>query len=177
MLNNIAALYDSGAPAAVGDFESIQTITVGSGGVSSIEFTSIPSTYKHLQVRMMFTKSANGYFYSYFNGDSTTSNYYSHFIEGNGATVGAGSNADAALGYFGSSSTVPVASVLDILDYGNTNKYKTGRSFTGQYKGGGASIVFGSQLWKSTSAINALKIIPASGTIGQYASFALYGVK
>jgi len=34
-----------------GDYESIQTVTVGSTSQSSISFTSIPSTYKHLQIR------------------------------------------------------------------------------------------------------------------------------
>ena len=33
------------------EFESIATVTVGSGGSSTISFTSIPGTYKHLQVR------------------------------------------------------------------------------------------------------------------------------
>ena len=173
----ILGILASSMQGVAGDYQSIQTITVGAGGVSSIEFTSIPSTYKHLQVRMMFTKSANGYFYSYFNGDTSPSNYHSHYLEANGATVGAGANSDAAIGYFGSSSTVPIGCVLDVLDYANTNKYKTSKTLTGQYKGGGASIVFSSQLWETTTAINALKVIPASGTIGQYSSFALYGVK
>ena len=37
--------------AAGGDFESIATVTVGGGGAASIEFTSIPGTYQHLQIR------------------------------------------------------------------------------------------------------------------------------
>ena len=36
MLNNLTALLDSGAPAAVGDYESIQTVTVGAGGSATI---------------------------------------------------------------------------------------------------------------------------------------------
>ena len=34
-----------------GSYESIATVTVGSGGSSYIEFTSIPGTYTHLQIR------------------------------------------------------------------------------------------------------------------------------
>jgi hypothetical protein len=34
------------------DFESIATVTVGGGGASSISFTSIPATYKHLQLEI-----------------------------------------------------------------------------------------------------------------------------
>jgi hypothetical protein len=175
--NQIAGLLTGGVAASLTDYESIATATVGSGGASFVEFTSIPSTYSHLQVRMMFTKSASGYFAGYFNSDSTPSNYDSHYIEGNGTTAGAGRVSDSVLGFFGSSSTIPIGSVWDILDYSSTNKYKTGRSLTGQDQGGGASIVFHSQLWKSTAAINSIKIIPASGTIAQYGSFALYGIK
>ena len=42
-----------------GDFESIATVTVGSGGASSIEFTSIPGTYQHLQVRGLLRQSSS----------------------------------------------------------------------------------------------------------------------
>ena len=34
-----------------GDYESIATVTVGAGGSSSVTFSSIPSTYTHLQIR------------------------------------------------------------------------------------------------------------------------------
>jgi hypothetical protein len=33
------------------DFESIATVTVGGGGAATVEFTSIPGTYQHLQIR------------------------------------------------------------------------------------------------------------------------------
>ena len=34
-----------------GSFSSIATVTVGSGGSSTVSFISIPQTYKHLQLR------------------------------------------------------------------------------------------------------------------------------
>ena len=37
--------------AAIGDFESIATTTVGSGGIADVTFSSIPATYTHLQLR------------------------------------------------------------------------------------------------------------------------------
>ena len=46
-----------------GSYESIATVTVGSGGAASVEFTSIPSTYTHLQIRAIvrtnYTSSNN----------------------------------------------------------------------------------------------------------------------
>jgi hypothetical protein len=176
-MSPILGIFASSYLSAVGDYESIATVTVGGGGASSVEFSSIASTYSHLQIRMAFTKSAAGYFYAYFNNDTSPSNYHSHYLEGNGTTAGAGANSDAALGYLGNSSTKPIGSILDVLDYSSVNKYTTSRALTGQHQGGGASIVFASTLWESTSAVNTIKIIPASGTIGQHSHFALYGVK
>jgi len=48
----IPGIIGSAAP-QVGDFESIATVTVGAGGSSEINFTSIPSTYQHLQIRIL----------------------------------------------------------------------------------------------------------------------------
>jgi hypothetical protein len=45
----LGIIASSKLTAAAGDFESIATVTVGSGGSAVISFTSIPSTYAHLQ--------------------------------------------------------------------------------------------------------------------------------
>jgi hypothetical protein len=37
------------------DFDSIATTTVGAGGASTITFSSIPSTYRHLQIRLFLS--------------------------------------------------------------------------------------------------------------------------
>ena len=63
-----------------GAYDSIATTTVGAGGASSITFSSIPSTYTHLQVRIT-AKGNRGIVienaYLTFNGDSGT-NYNAH---------------------------------------------------------------------------------------------------
>ena len=41
-------------------YESIATQTVGAGGVASVTFSSIPSTYKHLQLRIMSRADRSG---------------------------------------------------------------------------------------------------------------------
>jgi hypothetical protein len=48
---SILGIIASSRLAAVGDFESIATVSVGSGGAADVEFTSIPATYTHLQIR------------------------------------------------------------------------------------------------------------------------------
>ena len=178
MLNQIAAIHGTGVAASTNSYESISTVTVGSGGSTSIDFTSIPSTYKHLQIR----GSANAGdvdLNMQFNADTST-NYNYHFLYGNGTSAVAGaSTSSSSLASFYASTTANIfgAGVFDILDYADTNKFKTMRALTGVDTNGGVLIVFRSGAWRSTSAITSIKIFPASGSINQYSSFALYGIK
>ena len=174
-------------------YDSIATVTVGSGGSSTgIQFTSIPSTYTHLQIRGLAreTVTAGNYtsFYIYFNSD-TTNNYSGHYLAGNGASASAyawtsnsgilGSfltSVDAIANNFG-------AFVIDILDYANTNKYKTVRTLNGfDNNGNGATdfnkgaVDLSSGSWLSTNAITSIKLTGPS-TLAQYSTFALYGIK
>jgi N-methylhydantoinase A/oxoprolinase/acetone carboxylase beta subunit len=52
----ILGIIASSKLSAVGDFESIATVTVGG---TSITFSSIPSTYTHLQIRILVSGPAN----------------------------------------------------------------------------------------------------------------------
>jgi hypothetical protein len=54
---NILGIIASSKLSAVGDYESIATVTVGSGGAANVEFTSIPATYTHLQLRLLASRS------------------------------------------------------------------------------------------------------------------------
>jgi len=185
MLNTISGLLGGGAPAG-GDYESIQTVTVGSGGASSISFTSIPATYSHLQLRAISrgtTSAANVEMFSTFN--STTTNYWrGHQIFGDGsaATANAESTSTSNYVFFSPAATALsntfATGVLDILDYSNTNKNKTLRSLTGfDVNGSGGFIIFRSGLWMNTAAISQIDLTLASGNFVQYSSFALYGIK
>jgi len=161
--------------------------------VSSISFTSIPSTYTHLQIRG-FSRSnypgTSGGIENYIrvgNGSVDTGNNYTiHYLAGNGSTAysgGVGSQNKAAVGY--SPRTSDLANtfgtyVSDILDYTNTNKYKTIRSLAGHDMNSSTAsdIELWSGLWMSTSAINTISIFTLSGySFTQYSSFALYGIK
>lgn len=189
-MSPILGIYASSAsPTAYGSsYDSIATVTVGSGGTSTITFSSIPSTYKHLQVRAIGKSvpadTSAGYdMTTYFNGDSNLANYYNHYLYGNGSATGAGANANNAIwgGVVGASpSNVFSTMIMDITDYSSTTKYKTGRMLEGFETGTGSTnlIILQSTLWSSTSAINSLTFNVRSGTgFGQYTHFALYGIK
>ena len=184
MLNSIAALYGTGAaPVAPTAYESIATVTA-SGGESSLTFSSIPSTYTHLQIRYIARNQAasgDDPLDLQFNGDYTNSNYKTHRLHGDGSSASAdaysypiGSTANGN----GNANTYYTGGVIDILDYANTNKNKTIRSLSGWDGNGSGQIYLISELWLNTAAINTIKIsLFSSGTLGQYSTFALYGVK
>ena len=162
-------------------FESIQTVTVGSGGQSSISFTSIPSTYKHLQIRGI-AKLVSGAATNMglrFNSD-TASNYSWHQLYADGSATGAGGYAtQSSIGNQYTDPTYYSGFIIDILDYQNTNKYKTTRCLGGEDKNGSGYVTYTSGNWRSTSAITDITIYDpnASTTFAQYSSFALYGVR
>ena len=184
--SNASAASSSLTLIAVGAYESIASQTVGAGGSSSITFTSIPSTYTHLQLR--FTGRANlaGNVFSAgirYNSDSG-SNYSFHFIYGNGTSaltsVGANQTTDYSASLMGTTPTNNFAvNIIDILDYANTNKFKTIRTLSGgDVNGAGGFIGLSSVLWRSTSAINSITISSDGyGDLLQYSTFALYGIR
>ena len=170
-----------------GHYESISTVSVGSGGVSSISFTSIPSTYTHLQIRGIARTARTGqngdFFKTTFNSDTGT-NYSWHLVSGDGASTGVPGGSTVAYMEFDRFSTntantnVFGAAIMDIFDYGNTNKYKTIRYIGGYDNNGSGEIQFGSGNWRSTSAITSITLTQSGAyNILQYSRFALYGIK
>lgn len=167
-------------------YESIATTTVGAGGSSSISFTSIPSTYKHLEIRGFAQNSAtNNQYLSVVINSDTGANYSVHFVSGNGSTTASGAVASYnnggiywAMGVPGTTAAVFGANVTTILDYANTSKYKTIRSIDGFDANGSGGVDLVSNLWQSTSAITSITLTVNGGNnFRQYSSFALYGIK
>ncbi len=167
-------------------FESIATVTVGSGGAASATFSSIPATYTHLQIRGISRTTSTGVnAYFRFNGDTSSSNYTLHQLYGDGGSIagyssGTGSFAGAYLFYGASSSqstNVFGAAVIDILDYSNTSKYKTGRSINGYDNNGSGLVFLSSALWLNTAAITSITVLPQSANFAEFTQFALYGIR
>lgn len=173
--------------AAGADFESIATVTVGSGGASSIEFTSIPGTYQHLQVRFLlrntWATNKREEVRLRLNSD-TGSNYARHGLEGDGSGASAFGSASTTsmgagvLGGDGLTASAFSAGVIDILDYASTSKTKTVRGLTGVDGNGEGWLWMRSGLWNSTSAITTITLSSDNGqTIKQHSTAALYGIK
>lgn len=165
-----------------GDFESIQTVTVGSGGAASITFSSIPSTYKHLQIRFIARGLSGGAIYTQFNSD-TGANYSAHNLNGDGSSAGAQSQTSTSTpliirnGGISTTANTFSAGVVDVLDYADTNKKKTLRSLAGQDLNGSGLIELGSNAWYNTAAISSIVMTQNGSGFAQYSQFALYGLK
>jgi hypothetical protein len=185
--NGSALGYRSLSAAAAGDYESIATVTVGSGGASSIDFTSIAGTYTHLQVRLLYGNTNTAQTREVimrFNSDSGN-NYADHQLAGNGSSASASATTSTNAIYVsqcdhsssGGTSAFGVT-IIDILDYANTNKYKTSRQLWGWDGNGSGVMRFSSGLWQNTNAITSIKLLPVSaGDFRQYSHAALYGIK
>lgn len=170
----ILGIYASSGLKVTNSYESIQTVSVGAGGSSSISFSSLPTKYTHLQIRSLALTSAGGITIRY-NGDSGT-NYTYHQLYCDGSTASANAGTAQTAGYIGFSNiagSYPTVGVCDILDF-QTNKYKVHRSLSGTDANGSGTLTYFSGLWLNTAAITSINIL---GTFAQYSSFALYGIK
>ena len=175
-----------------GYFESIQTVIVPSGGSANVTFSNIPQNYSHLQLRIMARASnavnLNGMKIN-FNGD-TNSNYAFHLVYGNGSNTGSEGYGSQTYGFMGNiagasqNTGVFAISVIDILDYTNTNKFKTVRALTGDENNNATTygyISLSSSLWLSSSAITSLTLDQESSSsttnFVEFSHFALYGIR
>jgi hypothetical protein len=173
----------------ISGYDALWSTIVPSGGLSSITISNIPAGYKHLQLRVIATtnraSNEQDYFRVRFNSDTGT-NYASHVLEGYGSGIGAFANSSSAspTTFVGGGNTAGTnvfgAAVIDILDYANTNKYKTTRALSGIETNTTAGRMWlSSSLWQNTAAISTITIDSFYGAtaIKQYSSFALYGIK
>jgi hypothetical protein len=178
LLNTILGTLSSGVAASTSSYESIATVN-GDGSSASLTFSSIPSTYKHLQIRAIGRNSSG---YIRFNAD-TGANYARHWLRGTGAAVTAvgGASQNEMYGFDftdnGDTANVYGVGIIDIHDYASTTKNKTLRSFSGKDLNGSGNVYLYSGVWLSTSAITSITIYSPAAAPTTASTFALYGIK
>jgi hypothetical protein len=177
-----SAASNSVTPVVPSSYESIATATPTSG--SSITFSSIPATYKSLQIRYsVISLSASGFIQMRLNTD-TGSNYNWHYLNGNNTVASAGNSAGSStiMRLFGNVSgtvtTYPNVGIVDILDYESTTKNKTIRAITGADNNTttDGEIYLSSGLWRNTAAVTDVTLLIGSGFLTG-STIALYGIK
>jgi len=171
-----------------GSYDSISSTIVTSASSSSITLSSIPSTYKHLVLRVIAKNDQSGETYwnnlkVTFNTDTNQNNYFSFRVMADGNSTASTANADtSALGSYnggGQGSNLFSANIFEFLDYTDTNKYKNARCFFGTgYAGGTYSATgFTTTTWENTAAINSLTLITGSGNFAVGTTVSLYGLE
>lgn len=177
-----SAASNSVTPASPSSFESIATFT-GNGTVGTYTFSSIPSTYKSLQIRIAALGSASASMQLRINGDTTAANYRGHLLYSDGSTLASGTNTGTAFltisSVQGLTTANPFVYITDIIDYASTSKNKTVKSFQGINQNTAANVELSlrSGLYIQTTAISSLTLFTSSGNFNTGTSIALYGVK
>ena len=164
----------------------ISSNTVGSGGVASVTFSSIPATYTDLVVKVS-ARSSNATTIILgalrFNGDASSiySDRTLYYIVGAAASNSNSANNFTYTNYSSANTSTANTfgnSEIYIPNYaGATNKsISSDNAAENNSTDAGLAIIAG--LWASTAAINSITLFPGSGSnFAQYSTFYLYGIK
>lgn len=189
------AAAGGGAVLPADAFELIST-TLLSSTTSSVTFSSIPQTYKHLQIRWTGRNNVSWgsdggstVYWMQVNGSSSAV-YSTHNLRGEYSSVSSASNSSLTYSRFLGSlanafspSNAFTGGVVDILDYTNSSTNKTLKSMAGYVSGspeyGGLHVA--SSAFNTTGAVTSLTV-GAGNTPGSYnfisgSRFSLYGIK
>lgn len=175
-----------------GDWESIQTIT-SSSSFASADFTSIPQTFKHLQVRCIMGGSANAFDTNYMfytlNGDNSANYYTNRYGVTNsaaGSSVSTGQNqVMPALASYENGASIQYmygALILDLYDYTNTNKRPVAMSMGGGNLNGtsgyyNTAMEGVGMLNTGNAAVSRITVFHQTGNLKPNSKIALYGMK
>jgi hypothetical protein len=189
LLNTILGSLSGGVAASTSSYESIASAT-GTGSSQLVTFNSIPSTYKHLQLRWISKDTYSGIAAALrvemqFNSDTGT-NYARHQLYGDGSALtalGASSVStirfDAA-GAYGTTANEFGVAIVDIIDYASTTKNKTVRGFygaNGNTSNTNYAVGLASGVWLNTNAITSITVISGNSNFTTTSQFALYGIR
>ena len=166
-------------------YEIIASVTVGSGGAASMEFTSIPSTYTDLVVKISGRSDNSGSFPNYlrFNSDSGNNYTWINIYGFNGVVYsdndGGGINY-AFGGYTNNSSLTASAfgnSEIYIPSYLSSNyKSVSADGVMETNNANGVSLGIQASLWNNTAAITTITLLPSVGNYAEYSTAYLYGI-
>lgn len=165
----------------------ISTVTVGSGGSASIEFTGIPQTYTDLQIvisaRTVFADVMNDLILQ-FNGD-TGANYTTRRLEGNGS--GASSDTAASGALYGAFIPMAAANATAntfgnggayIPNYTSANQKSFSTDSVAETNATATKMSLCAAIWTGTAPISSIKVRSYHGSnLVQYSTATLYGIR
>lgn len=165
-------------------YVALDTATVDTA-VAFVTFSSIPATYTDLVLvtnapSLGGGNNSNGYRFE-LNGDTGT-NYSTTLLSSDSTATPAASReatqTRGRLGFLGQTANTASTGVSHFMNYANATTYKSVISRTATASSNNdANAYVGSSLWRSTAAINAIKLTLSDGSnfpVGT--TFSLYGV-
>jgi hypothetical protein len=164
-------------------YEAIATVTVGSGGASNIEFTSIPATYTDLALKIS-TRCATDDFPNIrirFNG--VTTNYSHRILFGSGSSAGSYSGTNNGIDYTSDDAAAQTANTFSnseiyIPNYAGSSNKSVSADGVSENNATAAYALLTAGLWSNTSAINTIRLYYGGGqNLAQYSTATLYGIK
>lgn len=164
------------------------TVTVGAGGASTIAFSSIPSTYTDLVIKISARSTIAGTrqeIYWNINSDTSSSNYsYTRLIGYDSGSTFSSSYS----GVWTDAGTAIDASTATANTFSNTELYlssyaaSVAKRISGDWvaeNNSSSAWIAGISvyLWNNTSAINSISFTTGGGNFAQYSTASLYGIK
>ena len=172
------------------------TISTSSGSATSFTLSSIPQTYRHLQLRIRAKTARTGAPYSgiyvRLNGDSGNNYSYSgiDWDSRTSAPYGSSSSATSSLlngqsigtGTYVTSTSVYSYHIIDIFEYSNTNYYTTACMYGGYVDNGSSYSIksngsFNTSAWHNTAAVTSISITTDDPSFDSGTHIALYGIR
>ena len=189
-LQNAFSKYNSiwDGKSVVGSMDPIGSILF-STATTGATFYNIPQTYTHLQVRFLIASVGTNMDWSWIiNGVSSGTSYAFRHLKSDGAgpTVSQIAYTSQPYGYLlrdeysgGVPNGTYLSGIIDLLDYTNTNKYKTMKA---TYCSEQNSLTAGlikhySCIYESTSPVTRLDLYNGYLSWGANSQFSLYGIK
>lgn len=161
----------------------ISTVTVGSGGASSVEFTSIPQIYTDLVIKLSLRLDSNPQSASWcsinigLNGSSSNFTYRLLYGSGSGVAAQTGTTEIAWVDSSVATTSTFGNAELYMPNYTSSNYKSMSVDFVQEQNSTAALSGILASLWSSTSPVSSIKFTPPSGGFAQYSSATLYGIR
>ena len=161
-------------------FIKIASITVGSGGAASIDFTSIPATYTDLVVKLSLREATGTNWAAVWEFNNSSSSYSARYLQGNGAAASSVTNTAASIIENSSGATANTFGNAEIYipNYAGSS-YKSSSSDSISETNATTSFArLSADLWSNTAAVTSIKFtLPGATNFAQYSTAVLYGIK
>ncbi len=162
-------------------YVKIASVTVGSGGAASMDFTSIPATYDDLVLKVSHRATVNigiAAVLLQYNGNSSSYSYRRILGDGNTAASATDTISAVAIAQGGNATANTFGNLeIYIPNYaGSTNKSASADNGN-ETNGTTEYLTLIAHLWSNTAAITSIKILLTSGNFAEHSTATLYGIK